>query len=193
MPYAAGSIPTFVHFGPGKLYVAPEGTAEPTDLATALNATWLAGKVGYTDNGHVFTRTPSYENIEVAESLLPISKVQTGIDETLEFAYAELIAKNLQTVLNGATVTSSGTGPTAIDKVEPLAFGATEVRVAILWEADDASERWVWRRCLQTGAMAINRQRGAAKATIPATFSLEPPAAGGKPWMAILKSTSIIT
>lgn len=191
MPYAAGSIPTFVHYGPGKLYVGAEGSTEPSDLTTALNAAWKL--VGYTDNGHTFTRTPSYENIEVAESLLPIAKVQTGIDETLEFAYAELIAANLQTVLNGATITPSGTGPTAIDKVEPLAFGATETRTAILWEADDKSERWVWRRCIQTGAMAINRQRGAAKATIPATFSLEPPANGAKPWMAILKSTATIT
>lgn len=191
MPYVPASSPTFIHYGPGKLYVAPEGSTEPTDLSTALNAAWV--RAGYTDNGHVFTRTPSYENIEVAESLLPMAKVSTGIEETVEFAYAEILAGNLQTVLNGATVTASGTGATAIDKIEPLAFGATETRVALLWEADDASERWVWRRCLQTGAMAINRQRGAAKATIPATFSLEPPLNGAKPWMAIMKSKLIVT
>lgn len=191
MPYVAAAIPTFVHYGPGKLYVGPEGTTEPTDLSTALNVAWK--RAGYTDNGHTFTRTPTYENIEVAESYLPVAKVQTGVEETVEFAYAEILAANLQTVLNGATVTASGTGATAIDKIEPLAFGATEVRVALLWEADDASERWVWRRVLQTGAMAINRQKGAAKATIPATFSLEPPASGAKPWMAITKSALTIT
>ena len=129
---------------------------------------------------------------EAQEQIADI-EIDDHIEEPVESPSAEFLAATLQTVLNGATVTASGTGATAIDKIEPLAFGATETRVALLWEADDASERWVWRRCLQTGAMAINRQRGAAKATIPATFSLEPPANGSKPWMAIMKSKLIIT
>lgn len=191
MPYVPGSGPEFVKFGPGTLYVAAVGSTEPSDLTAAWNVAWT--KVGYTDAGHTFTYTPSYENIEVAETLLPIAKVATGQEMTLEFAFAETIAKNLQLALNGATVTASGTGPTSIDKVEPLAFGSAEPRTAIGWEAGDASERWVFRRCLQTGAMAIARQRGAAKATIPATFSLETPAGGAKPFMAILKSTATIT
>lgn len=191
MPYAAGTIPTFVKFGPGKLYAGAEGSTEPTDLTTALNAAWV--RVGYTDNGSTFTSTPSFEGVQVAESLLDIAKVQTGLDEQVEFALAEFHAANLQRVYNGGTITASGTGATAIDKFEPPAFGATLTRIALLWEADDASERWVFRRGLQTGAIAVNRQRGAQKATLPATFSLEPPAAGGKPWMAILKSTSTIS
>jgi hypothetical protein len=77
--------------------------------------------------------------------------------------------------------------------VEPLAFGAVEPRVAILWEADDKSERWVWRRCLQTGAVAIGRSKGAAKATIPLSFTLEPVSSAIRPFKAILKSTSTVT
>ena len=126
MPYAAGTGGDFVKFGPGKIYCAAVGTAEPTDLTTALNATWLAGFVGYTDSGHTFTSTRSYENVEVAETLLPIAKVPTGLDEQVEFSFAEITAKNLQRALNGATITASGTGATSIDKIEPLAFGATE-------------------------------------------------------------------
>lgn len=191
MPYAPLSIPNFVKFGPGKLYTAAVGSTEPTDLTTAWAAAWTLA--GYTDAGHTFTYTPSYENIEVAEELLPIAKVATGQEATLEFAFAELIAKNVQLALNGATVTSSGTGATAIDSVEPLAFGATETRIAIGWEASDASERWIFRKCIQTGAVAIARQRGAAKSTIPVQFALEPVSALIKPWKAILKSTSTIT
>jgi len=192
MPYVPGSGPEFVHFGPGTLYIASTLTeVEPTDLTTAWGAGWI--KAGYTDAGHTFTYTPSYENIEVAETLLPISKVASGQEMTLEFAFAEITAKNLQRALNGATITASGTGPTSIDKIEPLAFGATETRVAILWEADDASERWVFRRCLQTGAIAIARQRGAAKAAIPVTFSLEQPSGGALPWVGIVKGEASIT
>ena len=192
MPYVPASDASFVKLGPGKLYLAAVGTAEPTDLTTALNATWLAGYVGYTDEGHAFTRTPSYDNVEVAESLLPVAKVGTGTEMNVEFAFAEIIAKNLQKSLNGATVTASGTGATAIDSVEPLAEGVPETRTAILWEADDASERWIFRKCLQTGALTINRRKGAAKATIAATFSLEP-VTGFRPFKAILKSTATIT
>ena len=191
MPYVPGSGPEFVRYGPGKVYAGPVGTTEPTDLTTALNAAWVY--IGYTDAGSTFTYTPSYENIEVAETLLPIAKVATGQEMTIEFAFAEITAKNLQYALNGATVTASGTGATSIDKVEPLAFGATETRIALLWASDAGDERWVYRRCLQTGAVGVARQRGAAKGTIPASFSLETPSGGVKPFMAILKSTATIT
>ena len=192
MVYAPGSGGDFVKYGPGKLYIAAVGSTEPTDLSTALAAPWTTGFVGYTDSGHTFTSTRSYENVEVAETLLPIAKVPTGLDEQIEFAFAEITAKNLQRALNGATITASGTGPTSIDKIEPLAFGATETRVAILWEANDASERWVFRKVVQTGAIAVARQRGAAKATIPVTFSLEQPSGGAKPWMAIVKGEASV-
>lgn len=192
MPYVAGSIADFVKLGPGKLYFGAVGAAEPADLSTAIvGATWSFA--GFTDEGHNFTYTPTYEDVEVAESLLPISKVATGQQMQVEFALAEITAANVQRSLNGATITSSGAGATAIDSVEPLAFGATEPRVAILWQADDGSERWIWRKCLQTGAVSIGRRKGAAKATIPLAFSLEPVSSTIRPFKAILKSTSTIT
>lgn len=191
MPYVPGSGPEFVKFGPGKLYIAPIGTAEPADLTAAWNAAWIYA--GYTDAGHTFTYTPSYENIEVAETLLPIAKVATAQEYTLEFAFAEITARAVQIALNGGTITASGTGATAIDKFEPLAFGTTETRVMIGWQSDPGDERWVWRRCLQTGTVAIARQRGAAKGTIPVNFSLETPSGGAKPFMSITKSTLTVT
>lgn len=191
MPYVAGSDAAFVKLGPGRIYFGNVGAAEPTDLTTALTVAWTYA--GFTDEGVSFTWTPAYENVEVAESLLPIAKVKTGEAGVVETALVEVTAGNVQRALNGAVVTASGTGATAIDSVEPLAFGAVEPRVAILWEADDKSERWVWRKTLQTGAIAIARRKGAAKATIPLSFELEPVSAAIKPFKAILKSTSTIT
>jgi hypothetical protein len=193
MPYVAGSLSDFVKLGPGKLYAAPVGSTEPSDLATALTTPWTTGFLGWTEEGHVFTITPSYENVEVAESLIPLLKIATGQDLVVEFALAEITAANVQKALNGATVTASGSGATAIDKVEPLAFGTPETRTALLWQADDGSERWFFRKCLQTGAVAIGRRKGAAKATIPLTFSLETVSSAIRPFGAILKSTVTIT
>ena len=190
MVYQPGQGSGAIRFGPGRIYFGAEGPPEPTDLTTALNVGWLPA--GYTDNGHTFTFTPAFENIEVAEVMLALFKVETGQEMGLEFALAELTAKNFQRAFNGATITTTGTGATAIDKVEPLAFGVTKPRVAILWEADDKSERWVWRRALQTGAVAVARQRGAAKATIPVNYSLETPANGSVPLMFITKGEAAL-
>ena len=191
MPYVAGSDAAFIKLGPGKIYFGAVGAVEPADLTTAIStAVW--NYAGFTDEGHTFTFTPTYEGVQVAELLEDVSNIATGRDMTLELALAEVTAANVQRALNGAVVTASGTGPTAIDTVEPLAFGAVEPRVAVLWVADDNSERWVWRKCLQTGAVAIGRRKGAAKATIPLSFKLEP-VAGLKPFKAILKSTATIT
>ena len=191
MPYVPGSDATFVKLGPGKIYFGAVGAVEPTDLTTAIAAGWTYA--GFTEEGHTFTATPSYDSVEVAESLLPIARVKTGTDMTVEMALAEVTAGNVQKALNGATIASSGTGATAIDTVTPLADGVTETRIAILWEADDKSERWVWRKCLQTGAVAVGRRKGSAKATIPLTFALEPVSSSVRPFVAILKSTASIT
>src|ERR1043165_2380630 len=158
MVYQPGQGSGAIRFGPGRISFGAEGPPEPTDLTTARNGGCLPA--GYTDNGHTFTFTPAFENIEVAEVMLALFKVETGQEMGLEFALAELTAKNFQRAFNGATITTTGTGATAIDKVEPLAFGVTKPRVAILWEADDKSERWVGRRALQPGAVAGARRGG---------------------------------
>jgi hypothetical protein len=192
MPYVPGSDATFIKLGPGKLYAVPVGTAEPTDLTTALSSTILAGYLGFTEEGHTFTIAPSYDGVDVAESMLPVARVKTGVDMTLEAALAEVTAQNVQRALNGATITTSGTGAATIDSLEPLADGVTETRVCIVWQSDAGDERWIWRRCLQTGSIAIGRRKGSAKATVPVSFLLEPVSATVRPFKAIMKSTSAI-
>lgn len=173
---------TKVKSGPGKLYFAVVGAAEPADLTTAWPVAWT--QVGYTDEGHSFTYSPSFDDIEVAESLLPIRRVQTGLEMTVEFAAAELLASNIQKALNGGTITT-GTG---IVTFEPPAFEDVATRVAIGWEADDASERWVYRKCVQTGDVELARRKAPDKTTVPMTFTLETPAGAVKPFKAILSN-----
>jgi hypothetical protein len=192
MPYVAGSDATFIKLGPGKIYFGAVGAVEPVDLTTAISTTvWTYA--GFTDEGHTFTVSPSYDGVEVAESMLPVARIKTGVDMTLEMALAEVTAQNVQRALNGATITSSGTGATAIDSLEPLADGSTETRVAVLWQSDAGDERWVWRKCLQTGAVAIGRKKGSAKATVPLSFLLEPVSSTIRPFRAIMRSTASIT
>lgn len=157
-----------VAFGPGKLFVAPLGSTEPTDLTTAWDAAWIP--IGYTKDGSTFSMQLASAQVEVAEELAPIKIVVTGRTATIAFNMSQLTAKNLKTSLNGGTITS-GSGIVTFD---PPTVGQ-EVRVMLGWEADAADERWIYRQCIQTGNTQIQRQKGANNAEIAVTFSLEKP------------------
>lgn len=170
--------PTAVRVGPGLLRIAPLGTAEPTDLTAAWNAAFVL--LGYTEEGHAFTQTPSFEPVEVAEEVDPVSYEMTGREMRVEFALAEMTALNMSRALNGGDITT-GTGIVTFEPPDP----GEEVRVMLGWESLDGKERWVWRKCLQTGDVEVARRKAPAKATVPCSFMCEIVAGGGKPFKAI--------
>jgi hypothetical protein len=176
--------PAALSLGPGYLYLAPIGTTEPVDVATALatvSAAWVL--MGYTDTGSDFHYQTNTDMVEVAEVLDPLSYQPTSRAGSVQFALAQITATNLKAAFNGGNV-SSGAG---VVIYEPPDLG-TEVRAMILFESEDHTERWIYRQCFQSGDVSIGRAKGAAKATIPVTFNLELPASGLRPWRAILAS-----
>jgi len=175
--------PEAISLGPGYLYIAVLGTTEPTDLTTpwaSVSANWI--HLGYTTEGSTFTYTPSAESVVVAEELDPVARALTGREFKMEFALAQLTATNLKVAMNGGTITA-GSG---IVTFEPPDLGE-ELRTMLGWESEDHQERWVLRRCLQTGASSIGRRKGADRAAIGVSFDLEKPS-GAKPFKAILSS-----
>lgn len=164
--------PTNVRVGPGWLYIAPVGSTEPTDLATAWDAAWV--QLGYTEEGSSFSFENTFEDVPVAEELDPIEILQTARNISVSFAAAELTADNLQTALNGGTITTSGVAPAEIATFEPPAAGEFTY-VAIGWESTDALERWVFRKGIQTGNVEIGRRKAPAKAIIPMAFRFVKP------------------
>lgn len=162
--------PDKVKVGAGLLYTGPEGVTEPTNLTTpwaTVDPEWVA--LGYTEEGHEFTREPNFEPIEVAEELDPIRYEQNSNTSMLTFSAAELTVTNLLNAYNGGTVTTiSGT----VVRFDPPVIGDV-TRRAIGWESNDGEERWVFRKCLQTGNTAISRRKSPQKALIPMEFRLE--------------------
>lgn len=174
--------PLKVKVGPGTLYFGPVGVAEPTDLVTpwaTVDALWVP--VGYTEEGHSATITPSVEAIEVAEELTPIRYEETKREVGLSFAAAEMTVTNIQKALNGGTITTFS----GFVKFEPPELGVV-TRVAIGWESQDGEERWVFRKCLQSGAVEIARRKAPAKATVPMQFNCEKPASNIQPFMNLM-------
>jgi hypothetical protein len=178
-----------ISLGPGLLYWAAAGTVDPTTAVTGsiisdtLAVAWK--QIGYTENGSEFSYELSSDDVNVAEVFDPISHKTTGRSASLAFECAELTVKNLVLALNGGTVTNTGTGATSMWTYEPPLPG-NEVRVALLWQSEDNTERWIFRQVFQTGSVTVGRRKGADKATVPVTFSLEAPT-GARPfkvWMA---------
>jgi hypothetical protein len=165
-----------VRFGkPGKLMIAPLGTAEPTVHTSAWPAGWVP--LGYTNEGSAFNYEVSTDNVEVAEELDILARVTTGRDASVEFALAEMTYKNLTLAFNGGTVVGDG-----LDwEFEPPELGDEE-RVMLGWDSNRILARndlrFLFRQCLQGGALNIENRKGATKATIPANFQLEKPDTG---------------
>ena len=151
--------PNKVKVGAGTLYIGPIGTAEPNDLTTpwaTVDADWEA--IGYTEEGHSFSRQPTFEPIEVAEEYIPIRYEQTGEEAVLAFAAAEMTVYNLERAFNGGTITTlSGT----VVEYEPPEVGDF-TRAMLGWESNDGEERWIFRKCLQTGNTEIARRKAPA-------------------------------
>lgn len=169
--------PTKVRVGPGHLLIGPVGATEPDNLTTPWSSDWV--RIGYTDEGHAFSMKPKFEGVEVAEEIDPILFRATSREMKVEFDMAEMTATNLSRAFNGGTVKTSE-GIVVFEPPEP----GEEVRVALGWEADDGLERWIFRKCLQTGEVEVARRKAPDKATIPTSFMLEK-VAGKKPFKAI--------
>lgn len=176
--------PAALALGPGYLYIGGLGRTEPTDLTTpwaTVDPLWVF--LGYTNNGSEFDYQLSTSPVDVAEELDPISNVPTGRASSVIISLAQMTATNLSYALNGGVITT-GSG---IVTVEPPDLGS-EVRVMIGFEAEDHTERWVFRQGLNTGQMKIARQKGQNNAVIDTEFMLEKPATGSKLFKAVFAS-----
>lgn len=164
--------------GPGRLWIAPLGSTEPTTLTADWDVAWIP--LGYTEEGSEFSYELSSDPVEVAEELDPISTVITARNISVSFASAEATVEHFKVAMNGGTITT-GTG---IVIFEPPDLGS-EVRTMIGFQTEDAKARWVYRQCFQSGNVTTQRRKGADKATIPMEFSVEKPASGAKAFKVI--------
>jgi hypothetical protein len=123
--------PTNVLIGPGLLYVAPIGTAEPASATATLDAAFRASATPRTATSSA--TSVEREAIEVAEEFDPI-KYKTTVAARVDLVQdGRDHPQNLALALNmGADAANTGT-------IEPPDVGA-EVRVMILLETEDGAK-----------------------------------------------------
>jgi hypothetical protein len=173
---------------PGYLFVAPVGTALPTNTVVgsvftdAWSASWI--NIGATDEGSTFSWETTVEPVNVAELFDPIKQAVTGASGSMSFAMADYTLKNLSRALNagpGAVVTVSGSGTTLLSSLEPADPSAI-LRQMVGWESLDATTRFVGRQCINASTVESAFQKAPNKALIPVQFNFERPAAA-KSWI----------
>jgi hypothetical protein len=173
---------------PGMLWIAPTGTAAPTNTVAGSVFTddpavaWIP--LGATEEGSTFSYETSLEAIRVAEFFDPIRWSTTERNGSIAFNLAHWSLSNYNRALNGgiaALTATSGTGATSLFTIEPVDPG-NEVRAMILWESTDRTVRLMCRQVIQGGAVASAFNKAPSLAVIPCTFNLEVPSAA-KPFI----------
>lgn len=177
--------PNNVKVGPGTLYAAPLGTAEPISVTGPWPSGWTT--LGFTEAGSEFDIAPATAPLAVEEEFWPLRQVITGYSGKLMFVLAEITRQNLTLVLNagiGSSVLANTQGANADGSLwaEPPIAG-TEVRVMLGWDSliegastgADPFGRLIVRQALQTGTVKRLARKGNNKSSYAAEFSLEKP------------------
>ncbi|URN11371.1 phage tail protein [Streptomyces radiopugnans] len=139
----------------GRIYMAPKGTAAPTDLTTAWAAEWR--DLGYmSDDGVSLEYSTDVEDINAWQSLSPVRRVLTGVDFTLGFTAIELKADTITLYFPGSSLTTSTDVHTL---TIPAAPDSSEFAFGLEWEDGTIVNRLVIPRgeVTERGAVTVGR------------------------------------
>lgn len=154
--------------GTGAVYVAPEGTALPANLA-ALAAPWE--NLGYiSDDGATVTLSRNQEEVTAWQSSDPIRVLVTSEPKKIEFELLEFgspVAVELA-LRGGAIAVAAG-----IATYTPPAAGSSDVRAMVVEAEDDgATFRFCWSRVALDDDVSFQLQKSDA-ARLPLSFGVQ--------------------
>lgn len=180
--------PDQVDMGPGWFYVAPLGTAEPTNCSTALPSAWRC--VGYTEEGWTWTNDLTSEDIEVAEELEPIDTRETRRIGAFSAQLAEVTRGNLALALNKGAAEA-----TSAASLEPPSLG-TSVQYMGVWDkfgptVDATNIRRVFRKIKNVSNVEIRDQKAPNKSLIAVEFRVLKPTSA-ESWITFPDSNGLI-
>lgn len=119
--------------GTGAVYVAPEGTALPTDLVTPLPATWV--DIGYIgEDGVTFTFSREQEDVMAWQVSTPVRVLVTNEPITVEYELEQFDQEAVLLAFRGGDFA----GTTAPITYTPPDAGASDVRAMVIDAVDGA-------------------------------------------------------
>lgn len=193
IPTTPTGVPAAVQLGPGAIYAAPIGTAEPVSATGTLDPAYI--QLGYTVDGSSFEYNLTASEIEVAELFDPVFWATTKRVSTFTTALAQVSATNLNLAINnGAVAAVAGKG------IAPPAVG-TENRIMLVHAGQNGSVLSI-RRVLISGSIKIDYKKSPAISSIPitanveipvlASASLPPGSTGFEPWWYFPTATGLV-
>lgn len=176
---AAGGTPSNIYLGPGRLWVAPLATAEPTSASTAMSNPWVA--IGYTEKGSKLKWDRTKEAHYVAEEVDPVGYFLSKRVGTLSFIMAEMTRKRLSLAL--------AQGAAGVDNAAYLepSDASGETDVMFVWDSQDSASgnnlniRYIFRQCSLSGDLEIERMKD-GKTLLPVEFQLVKPNSTTQSW-----------
>jgi hypothetical protein len=161
----------------GSVSVAPEGTAQPAAVTTALNAAF-GTELGYlTEDGVAVTDGKTVTDIGAWQSFYALRSIVTAREFTVGFTMEQWRGTNLKLAFGGATV--SGSAPSW--RLSPPPASTIDVKVMVIdWQDSGYLYRLVMQRVTLSDNTTFNLQRSSAAGLATAFKVLAP--ASGDPW-----------
>jgi hypothetical protein len=162
----------------GAIYVAPVGTAEPSQPDSVLTGGWT--ELGYlSEDGVTWSVGRDTQDINAWQSFYPIRTLVTAQTSSVNFTLRQWNAETMVLALGGGDVTEPTTG---VFQYTPPAAGTLDERAVIVdWQDGTRNYRLIIKRAVVTDAVETQLQRGAA-ADLPITFNVLGAADGDAPF-----------
>lgn len=166
------------------VYIASAGTTMPTGLATPSNSFTELGYVS--EDGVTFTSAPDFRDQMAWQSLRPIGRKRTGIEETITFGLMQINKAIVSFAFGGTTTTDLTTYYTV---TPPAVDAAPDYRALVIdWKDGSDNYRLAAPKVLLTGSIEL-----ALKATedtiIPVEVTIIEPTSGAA-WTLITDDAS---
>ena len=156
--------------GGGAVYVAPVGTAGPTDIATALNVSF--DHLGYiSEDGVAITPGMDVADVNAWQSFYPVRRTVTGRTLEIGFTLLQWNEDSITLAFGGGTVATVA-GPPAVYTYTPPAPEDLDYRAVVVeWEDGTKGYRLHVPKAMvsDTGALSLNRSDPAG---LELTFSV---------------------
>ncbi len=151
----------------GNVYVAPVGTAAPTDLTTAMAAAWI--DLGFlTEDGVTFTPSWDIEEISAWQSFRPVRRISTSRSEEVSFEMQQWNKFNFPLAFGGGSVTTT----TGVHKFIPPTASARDERAMVIDWADGTKK---YRLIIPKGEVTDGGEMNLTRtdsASLPVTFAI---------------------
>lgn len=165
------------------IHTAPVGTPIPTDIDAALDGDFT--DVGYTtDDGAVFTHTPTVNPITMHQSFQPVRYVVASVEDTLSFVLGQWDEDTIPLAFGGGEWTATANGW----MFEPVDPGTIDERCVVA-DAVDGDVHWriCMPRVMQQGASSSTLTKSGA-AGLACTLGAMAVGSGEKPWSLLTDS-----